>query len=134
MTDEHNKRIQLALEGVTRDLIDRGTEVEQLEQQLAALRKHNEELLEKISLDDCACSYDEAGDVCSLHSPVVAALQADIRTADELGYKAGVAAAAQQLSALRTKMAEVEKLLVATNMRTRTVDAALAALRGDSDA
>ena len=72
-------------EVVIRVLADEGVANQMaLEKQLAALRKHNEELLEKISLDDCACSYDEAGDVCSLHSPVVAALRAQVTEAEKM--------------------------------------------------
>ncbi len=81
--------------------------VDDLEQQLSDLRKHNEELLEKISLDDCACSYDEAGDVCSLHSPVVAALRADIEhlqfAVDEATPESEIVELRQQLADLRAE-------------------------------
>ncbi len=49
------------------------------ESEIVELRQHNEELLEKISLNDCACSYDEPGDICSYHSPIVKRLEAKVK-------------------------------------------------------
>ena len=93
------------------------------ESEIVVLRQHNEELLEKISLNDCACSYDKPGDVCTTHSPTVKRLEKDIERmlchADDL-------IADWQAGNINTKDMAVRLHLFVETVRQRST--------GDSDA
>jgi len=45
--------------------------------EIERLKAHVEELRQKLSHDDCACSFDFEGDVCMVHSPAVQRLEAE---------------------------------------------------------
>lgn len=76
----NNQRLEAA------DHIDKqGDEIERLEAENQQLRGHLDaadaqiEALEaKLGPDCCACSYDYAGDVCSVHSPMLRKAEAEI--------------------------------------------------------
>lgn len=46
--------------------------------EIERLTRHVEALRMKITDADCGCSYDEPGDVCGMHSPVVALLRTEL--------------------------------------------------------
>ena len=50
---------------------------ERLRAEVARLQRHVEELQEKVTRTDCACSYDIPGDVCMTHSPTVERLRVE---------------------------------------------------------
>jgi hypothetical protein len=51
--------------------------IRSLREENERLRKHVDELTEKIALSDCACSLDEPGDVCVMHSPLLRRAEAE---------------------------------------------------------
>lgn len=63
---------------------------------IAKLEAHVEELRQKNSSEDCACSYDKPGDVCLGHSPALAAA------------KGRIAELEAEIAALRERLAEAK--------------------------
>lgn len=54
--------------------------LESLQRENEELTRHVAELQDKINSEkDCACSYDEAGTVCGVHSPALKAAEAEVK-------------------------------------------------------
>jgi hypothetical protein len=77
------------------DKLNLGLRLTAAEKQIAELREanarqeaHIEELQNKVADDDCACSYDNAGDVCMGHSPTVKTLREALKASMEANYRA----------------------------------------------
>lgn len=94
-----------------------GKELDSTVEEVGCLQSHNSILTEKLGSQTCACGLDFPKDICAHHSPIVAQLQAElksVRLAYEIEGESYVstlkllAAAEQELARARAEHADTE--------------------------
>ena len=72
LSEETEKRLEAAIERLIRERDEARAEVERQAQHIEALQSKID------AAKSCACSFEEYGDVCSVHSPAVVQARAEV--------------------------------------------------------